>query len=187
MIIYTDASIRSDQPIIGGWGWVALNDDAQEVASASGCLRPGAHLPIHQAECVAILQALHFLQDTSRRKVDIRSDEPTLVSLLTDPDRGVALNPLRLRVRALLRELDARLVYVPRQHNHLAHMLCRQAVRAYVARQPGYRTRPQSPLTEAGQVWHRLEQLARDLGQPKTTLLAGLLEYAPLLSEEARP
>lgn len=140
IVIQTDGLCEPRNP--GGWAcwaWVAIAEEAQEIASGHGCIGHGPGATNNVAEYQAVLAALDWAISHELADILIQTDSKLVVEQVAGHWQCNAshLRGLRDEVRARLAGCTGRLEWVPREQNTRADALSRLAYAA--ARRGGYR------------------------------------------------
>ena len=180
LTIECDGDIRHEPLFVGCWAWIAFDEDGREIAHTVGWV-PDCQSS-NRMEYVAVLEALRWVQAYAPGgPVLCRSDSFIVVHQSSEPPPYYpnVLNPYREQVNALLTATGATLTWIPGRENRRADRLCQEAVKAYVACQPGPKSSRMQARERGASQWQRLKELHRKLGRPKSVILGWLLDHAP--------
>lgn len=114
--IYADGGYREAAGGVGGWGYLFLEEDGTQVASAGGVQVTDSPTG---GEYTAIIKALRAAQDAGYREVEVYSDNLGIVDHLTGRARILSprVIPRYLRATELLDGFaSATVEYAPRHH-----------------------------------------------------------------------
>lgn len=130
---YCDGLIEPRNP--GGfacWGWIALSDSSNQIATDCGCVGHGDGMTNNIAEYWAFINAATWaLMHHPDKPVTYRTDSKLVVEQVNGRWKvnSDQLRPLADLARHLLTETGGILEWVPREQNTIADALSRRAYR----------------------------------------------------------
>jgi len=126
VIIWTDGLAEPTNPGIGCYGWIA---EAEGAVISYGRGYVGERVTSNEAEYAALIAALEWAAEGHVKQPEIRMDSRLVVKQVTGDWRCKARNlqPLLDQAWELVKEVDAWLIWVPRERNREADALSRQA------------------------------------------------------------
>jgi len=126
VIIWADGLAEPSNPGIGCYGWIA-EAGGEVVSYGRGVV--GERVTSNEAEYAALIAALEWAAEGHIKQLEIRMDSRLVVNQMWGDWQCKARNlqPLLDQAWELVKEVDAFLVWVPRERNREADALSRQA------------------------------------------------------------
>ena len=129
---YFDGACEPTNP--GGWGLFGyvVRKDGKLFALRSGCIGTGHWMTNNVAEYYALMRLLKFIRDSfPEEKILIMGDSSLVINQIKGEFKvkNVRLKELWRKCRELMKDMNVKFRWIPREENRIPDLLCRDAYR----------------------------------------------------------